>query len=112
MLSFLTGNFFQNFNENIFQYINPPGFFAMASLAESLLALDLALVFWSGIILGASGKKSDYILIVLIILYALWGYSGTTNVTSQMYLGLIGAAILGNAIGYGLKLARLKWLHS
>lgn len=112
VLSFFTGNFFHDFNENVFHYVNPSGFFAMASWAEWSLAFDLALVFWSGLIFSYLGKKSDYILIVCIILYAIWGYSHTDNVTPNMYLGLIGVTLLSNAIGYALKLARLKWLST
>jgi hypothetical protein len=108
--TYFSTDIFHNLNDSTFHYINPPGFFAMASLAEWFLALDLALIFWSGVIFGALGKKSDYIFIVLIILYAFWGYSGTSNVTSQMYLGLIGVAVLGNFLGYILKIGRQNWL--
>jgi len=108
--AYFTTDFFHDFNENFFHYINPPGFFSMASLAEWFLALDLALVFWSGIFFGIMGKNFDYILIGLTILLAFWGYSGTENVTQQMYLGLIGVAVLGSFLGYCLKLARERWL--
>ena len=107
---YFTTDIFHNFNENTFHYINPPGFFSMASLAEWFLALDLALVFWTGVMFGAVGKKTDYILIATIFLYALWGYSGAANVTQQMYLGLIGVALLGNALGYMLKVGKERWL--
>ena len=109
IITFFTGDLFHSFNENIFHYLNPSGFFSMASWAEWSLTLVLAAVFWSGILFGSLGKKIDYIFISLVMALALWEYSGTDNVTPQMYLGLIGVALLGNAIGYLLKLARVRW---
>lgn len=107
-LSAFTSDPAHDFILNIFHYQNPSGFFA-ASWAEWSIAWVLTSVFWSGIIFGAIGKKIDYIFNFVIILFALWEYIGAENVTPQMYLGLIGVALLGNALGYALKIGRKNW---
>lgn len=104
-----SSGFFYSLNEKIFEYQNPAGFF-IPSLADWGLAFALAVVFWSGTLFGLIGKKIDRILILFFILFGLWTYVYTDNITPQMYLGLVGVALLGNTIGYGLKLARLRWL--
>ena len=109
VVSFLSAAPFEYFNDTILGYQTPPGFFGF-TIIDGILAWTLSFIFWSGILFGILGKKIDYVPIVLIIALALWMYSGTDNVTPQMYLGLLGVALLGNAIGYILKLARLRWL--
>ena len=109
LAAYTTSPFFE-LNQNVFHYQNPSGFF-IASWAEGVLAWVLALIFWSGILFGALGRRIDYILVALFIIFGLWNYFYTDNVTPQMYLGLFGVALLGNAIGYMLKLARLKWFE-
>ncbi len=100
---------FQDLNSHLFHYKTPIGFFDMASWADSILALCLGLNLLGGIILGVIGKKTDYVIISGIFLFGLWNYTGTGNVTLDMYLGLIGTLVLGNVIGFGLKLARRKF---
>ena len=107
--AYTSGPFYQ-LNNDVFGYQNPPGFFSIPSLADWILAWVLAMIFWSGIFFGTIGKKIDYILISLFLIFGLWNYLYTDNVTSQMYLGFIGIALLGNALGYLLKLARLRWV--
>ena len=55
-------------------------------------------------------KKIDYAFIIIIFIFALWDYSYPPAVSFLMYIGLIGVALLGNALGYLLKLARLRWV--
>lgn len=90
-----------------FGYQNPSGFF-VPSWADSILAWTLTMLFLGAIFFGALGRRIDYIFIGIIILFTIWSFVGTDNVTNQMYLGLIGVAVVGNAIGYALKLARHK----
>ena len=91
------------------QYQLPSGFFGL-TLADWTLAWTLTSLFWGGVVFGALGKKVDFVFFFLIVLFALWEYTGTENVTSQMYLGLVVVAVVGNAIGYLLKLGRERWL--
>lgn len=100
---------FEDLNRIVFDYRKPSGFFGF-TLSEAFLALTLSLTLWSGIIFGAIGRKIDYVFIGLVFVLAFWEYSSAENVTPQMYLGLIGVAVLGNFLGYLLKLARQRWL--
>lgn len=80
------------------------------NLVDASIELGFVMAFWSGIILGILGRKIDYILIILFLLFGFWDFYTTETVTTNMYIGLISAAILGNAIGFGLKLLRQKFL--
>ena len=89
-------------------YKNPSDFFG-TSWAEWSLAWVLTCVLWGGIIFGTLGKKIDYIFFALILSLALWEFVFTDNVTLQMYLGLVGIAVLGNILGYMLKVGRQNY---
>lgn len=110
ILAFITTTPFHDFIINTLEYNRPSGFFGF-TFADWELAWLLSLVFWSGIILGTIGKKTDYILITIIFLIALWDYSYPPAVSILMHAGLFGVLFLGNTIGYFLKLARLKWIE-
>ncbi len=108
VLGMLTALPFFEFIQNVFDYQSPSGFFGYA-FTDWELAWVLAMIFWSGIIFGSIGKKTDYIFISVFLIFGFWGYLYTENVTPQMYLGLIGVALLGNTIGYMLKIGRRNW---
>jgi hypothetical protein len=95
--------------KNYLGYVTPEGFFGF-TLTDDFVSLDLMLVFLSGIFLGTLGKKADYFIFIVIFLQALWEYNGTSTITDAMFFGLFGAALIGNAIGFGLKLLRQKFL--
>lgn len=95
--------------EQIFGYQNPPGFF-IPSLADWGLAFAIAILFWGSILFGGIGRKTDYFIAAVFFIFSLWTFVYTDNVTPLMYIGLVGMALLANAIGYALKLFRLKWL--
>lgn len=99
---------FHEFNQNFFGYQKPPGFFGF-TLADWELAQVLAMIFWSSLIYGTLGKKIDYIFIAIISLFSILDFFYTDNVTPIMYLGLIGVAVLGNTLGYMLKVGRRNW---
>lgn len=92
-------------------YQNPPGFFDMASWAEWDISWNIATSFWIGIIFGTLGKKIDYIFIIALFLLFSLDSLYTGNMTWLVYSGLVGATILGNVIGLGLKLLRLRFLR-
>ncbi len=108
-VSFFAAVPFEYFNDTILGFQKPVGFFGF-TIADGILAWTLSFMFWSGVVFGTFGKRIDYTFIALVALFAFWIYSSTENVTSAMYLGLFGVALLGNAIGYMLKLARLRWV--
>ena len=92
------------------QYHEPVGFFdSLNGLETGFLSVFLSWIFWMGILFGGIGKKGDYIFIgISVILLALL-FSQEAGSTPQMYLGLIGVAVLGNALGYCLKVGRQNW---
>lgn len=73
-------------------------------------AWDLDSVFLACIFFGILGGRIDYFIITIFIILGFWDFHGIETVNIQMYLGLFGAAVLGNAIGFGLKLLRKKFL--
>ena len=89
---------------------NTPDVFWGGGLDDAFIALGLTLVLWSGIIFGALGKIQDYCFIGFCLVFGLWDYNGTSTVTYGMFWGLIGAALTGNAIGFGFKLLRQRFL--
>ena len=105
----LTAVPFHEFNENVLGYSRPSGFFGF-TLADWELAWLLSSVFWSGIVFGMLSKKIDYAFIIIIFLFVLWDYSYPPAVSTSMYTGLFGVALLGNVLGYMLKLARQRWM--
>ena len=108
VLGIFTAFPFHEFNHNIFGYQKPPGFFGF-TLADWEIASLLASVFWGGIIYGIIGRRVDYIFFVLIFLFTLWDYWYPPSVPPLMYLGLVGVAVLGNVLGYMLKVGRQNW---
>jgi hypothetical protein len=90
-------------------YITPPGFFGF-TLADFFVSLELGSVFISGIMFGALGQIIDYPVTLLFLIWGLWDYHGIPTVTTNMYLGLLGAIIIGNLIGFALKLFRQRFL--
>jgi len=91
-------------------YQAPSGFFGFA-LTEELLAWFLSSIFWSGLIYQTFGKKIDQIFIITIFVIVSWEYFSADNMTWQIYFGLIGVALLGNFLGYLLKLGRERWFE-
>lgn len=98
-----------DFVVNILGYQKPPGFFGF-TWADWEITWVLTSVFWSGVIFCFFGKKIDYFFLAFVVLFAIADYSYPPAVSPQMYLGLIGVALVGCAIGYGLKLLRQKVL--
>ena len=87
-----------------------PDIFWGGGLVDSFISFELSFIFLSGILFGALGRKIDYLLNAIFIIYGLWDYNGTSTVTYGMFWGLVGAAIIGNIIGFVLKLLRQKFL--
>src|SRR5690242_14244977 len=77
-----------NILEGYLGYITPPGFFGF-TLADAFISLALGLVFFGGIFFGVLGRKIDYAIEIIFIIYALWEYSGTSTTTTAMLIGLI-----------------------
>lgn len=82
----------------------------MGSGADWDLAWVLTNVFLCGVIFGTIGKKTDYVFIAAAIAIAIWEFTGTENVTPSLYLTLLATIVASNLIGFGLKLARQKFL--
>jgi hypothetical protein len=80
------------------------------NLVDGIVAIGFGVVFWGGILFGSLGKKVDYFFILIFIVLGLWDFWTTSTVTTAMYLGLIGAAVVGNVIGFVLKVLRQKFL--
>lgn len=97
-----------NFVVNTLGYQKPAGFFGF-TFADWEVSWLISSSLFSGIIFGALGKKIDYIFIVILFFLSSLDFLFTENITFVVYLGLSGSAILGNVIGYGLKLARKKF---
>ena len=110
ILSFFTASPAWEFN-NVFGFKNPSGFFGY-SVADWELAWMLTVIFWSGIIFGTLGKKTDYVFITGLLFFVLWDYYYSQTTPLNMYFGLIGVLISANTIGYLLKQARMKWFSS
>jgi hypothetical protein len=106
---FFFPNTIHGFVINTLGYQNGPvGLFDMANLGDWEVSFLLSSVFWFGIIFGTLGKKIDYILFLVFFIFALWDYFYPPAASYEVFLGLIGAAVLGNIIGFILKLARKK----
>jgi hypothetical protein len=81
------------------------GFCALQGIGTGVLALILSYSFWIGVVFGTLGKKTDYILIGILAILALLSFY---NLSLQIYMGLIEVILAGNAIGFGLKLLRMR----
>jgi hypothetical protein len=93
---FLTENL--HFKEPVSQF-----FGAFEGFQTWMAALTLSYTLWLGIVFGSLGKRADYAVIGIFFIFALYLFYGQS---SQMYFGLIQVALVGNAIGFGLKLLR------
>lgn len=98
-----------NFILNVLQYKTPSGFFGF-TLADWDLALFITSTFFIGVIFGGLGRKIDYIFIALLIILDIWEWTGTENITLNLWVTLIVTIIVSNAIGFGLKLLRQRFL--
>ncbi len=87
------------------KYQIPSGFFGF-TLTDWILSWEIATTFWLGVIFGTLGKKIDYILIAAFFVLSSLEFYSADNMTLLVYSGLVGAALLGNAIGFALKLLR------
>lgn len=107
VIGFYEGRLFLSFLTDKLNYKEVcSGFCFLEGFGAGLLALTLSYSFWFGVIFGAVGKKADYIVIGVFFILALVMFYG---LSFQIYLGLIGVALLGNAIGYILKIGRENW---
>ena len=97
-----------DFVTNTLGYIRPSVFFGF-TWADWDVGWMMALSLWIGVIFGTLGKRGDYIFIALFFFLASLDYFYTDNMTLLVYSGLVGATLLGNAIGFGLKLLRQKY---
>ena len=93
------------FMENILGYQRSSGFFGF-SIEHLVLSFIMALILWVSTFFGALGTKVDYWVIGGFLILAFIIFQGSSI---NMYLGLIGVALLGNFLGYLLKLARERW---
>jgi len=87
-------------------YQSPPGFFGFNLQAWPIVWL-MSSMFWVGVIFGTLGKVTDYILIGIFFIFTSFVLLAD-NITLYVYSGLIGTAILGNLIGFALKLLRKR----
>jgi hypothetical protein len=93
---------------NTLGYIVPSGFFGF-TFADWDVAWIISSALWVGILLGTLGKRIDYAFILLFFITSSFEYLYTENMTLLVYSGLVGATIIGNIIGFGLKLLRQKY---
>jgi hypothetical protein len=113
ILSSIIGIFFfpiaiHDFLINILGYQRPTGFFGF-TFADWDVAWILASCLWTGIILGGIGRKVDYIFIFLFFLLTSVEFFYTENMTLTVYLALVGVTVLGNLIGFAIKVLRKKY---
>jgi hypothetical protein len=85
------------------------GFFELCGFETEALSLVISYIFWVTFVFGILGKKMDYIFSTILFLLAFLLFTQEKNITPQMYIGLIGVALLGNALGYILKIGRENW---
>ncbi len=109
IVSYYISDPFHEFILGSLAYKIPPGFF-IDSWADWSLAWFLTFTLLGGIIFGALGKKIDYFFIALLIALDIWEWTGTDNITQQIWITLIGTIIVSNILGYILKLLRQKFL--
>lgn len=98
---------FQSLLTETLGYQTPSGFFGF-TFTESILSLVMVSMLWISIILGSIGKKIDYIIIFILFILSSLEYFSAENMTPLVYSGLVVATILGNVIGFGLKILRKK----
>jgi hypothetical protein len=109
VVSFYLQDPFYSFLIKTLHYQEPSSFFGF-NLYVFGIGWVLSWMFWSGIVYGSMGKKIDMIFLALIFIFSVWNVYATENVTPIIYLGLIGVALVGSAIGFGIKLIRQRFL--
>lgn len=104
------------FNMLIYKYPPFDEIFAISQVLyidyALLLAWALSVVFWSSVIFSFLGKATDYVFVAMFLLFGVYVYINTEDVTPLMYLALLGVAVVGNLIGYALKVARMHFFPS
>jgi hypothetical protein len=96
-----------DFVMNTLHYQIPNGFFGFTA-TDWFLSWEIASTFLVGLILGSLGRKIDYIFIITFFILLSFDFLSSDNMTLLVYSGLVGAAALGNAIGFGIKLLRQR----
>ena len=100
---------FYSFLINTLHYQEPAGFFGFSPYFFGL-GWVLSWMFWSTIVYGTIGSKFDYLFVLFVFAFSLLNFFFTENVNTTTYLGLVGVALLGNALGYMLKVGKERWL--
>lgn len=106
--AFFFSNTIHGFVLDTLKYQIPNGFFGF-TFADWDVAWFISSSFWIGIIFGTIGKKIDYYVVFLFFILFSFDFFYTENMTSLVYSGLVGATILGNLIGYMLKIGRQNY---
>ena len=108
--SFYLGYPFIYLVEDAFKYNHPGSFFVSFYYLELwALGIVLSFCFWSIIVFGLLGRKTDYIFSATISLFVIGFYVIHGVLPIMMYTYLFGSIALGIFIGYLLKQVRLKW---
>jgi len=97
-----------DFVVNTLGYQKPSGFFGF-TLADWNVSWFVSATLWIGIIFGTFGKKIDYIFISIMFTVFSLSFLSTENMTLLVYSGLIGSTIIGNILGFILKLLRQRF---
>lgn len=100
---------FHNLIVGSLSYKIPEGFF-QTSTADWELSWLLTSTLIGGMIFGTLGKKIDYIFIAMFIALDIWEWTGTENITLQIWFVLVAVILAGNIIGFALKLLRQRFL--
>ena len=99
---------FEIFLKTFINFQETNGFFGF-TFSSAILGFFLSWVFLSGLILFILGKKLDYFFFGTILLFTVFIFIRTPNVTLSIYFSLILTTLAGIIIGYILKLARQKF---
>ena len=108
VITWLTSIFFWEIIKNYLGYQTPEVFFSFVT--DLVVIFGFGLIFWGSIMFGALGRRWDYLIIIVLTGWGFYSYTFIEEGTARMFLGLIGAAIIGNAIGFALKLLRQRFL--
>ena len=90
------------------KYQLPSGFFGF-TFADWSISWFISTSFLAGAIFGTLGKRIDYIFVITLFVLASLDFFYTENMTPLVYSGLVGATLIGNVIGFILKLLRAKY---
>ncbi len=91
------------------KYQLPSGFFGF-TFADWDISWFIASSFLAGIFFGTLGKKMDYVFIITFFGLSSLDFLYTENMTALIYSALVAATVIGNVIGFGLKLLKQKYL--